>query len=334
MLQGTQAQVDRKREYVLPVGGGMRRPGIITAEFGRVGIAALNIGLSLLLAAHLSACAQLPDQANVKKFADATTSVAAIFTSSININADLAQREGVERDALIYLNQDSVPGNTYQLPPKPAQEISTKALASQRALIAAIGKYAQALSSASDPATIQNLQTAATSLSASIGTAAAPFAGPAVVPIVTPVSQLIGRGFGLAVENTYGPEIRDIMVATHPALRDATQHLKISFAAIINQNQNKLNLWRGAKIEVLKKIRATPGENAAAIGEFRNAVSEAQDLQSKVEVLQNYSLLLDSMVAAHAGLIARGPSSDADLANFVDLVNQVTTLISITKPKG
>src|SRR5262245_61493977 len=95
---------------------------------GRVGAVVHRISVALFAAAALAACAQLPSQAKVKAFGEATTQLTTIFNTSIDVNADLARREGVERDALIYLNQDAKTRGTYNLPPKPARAISKEAL--------------------------------------------------------------------------------------------------------------------------------------------------------------------------------------------------------------
>src|SRR5262249_10785689 len=125
--------------------------------------------------------------------------------------------------------------------------ISAEVLAPRKKLIAAIGNYAQALGAASDPATIQDLQDAATSLATTVGTAASPFLGPAATPIITLVARLVGRGFGLAVENTYAPEIYAVMQRADPDVVVAASLLKESIAIIARHDRDALTAWSTEK---------------------------------------------------------------------------------------
>jgi hypothetical protein len=295
--------------------------------------------LSPILAVLLAACAQLPNQSSVQAFGQAASSVSTIFSNSVDLNADLAQRTG-ENNAVFEFLRDcpkDTSGNcgtwNYQLPTQDYAHLGKDALQPRRDLIAAIAKYAGALATASDPKTIQALQASATTLVSTVGGDVAPLlGGPAAVPLVAPIAQLIGTGVGLAVTGEQSQEIQEVMKRTHPALVQAASELKTSLAIIKHNNETQLRAWRTAQIAVLSKVRDDPRvPKTAAEAEFRAAASDAQTLQAKIMAMASFAQVLDAMVKAHASLINPGPDSSADLQQFLALVAQLQGVLSVIK---
>ncbi len=286
--------------------------------------------LALIFACALASCSQLPSQPKIKAFADATSSAADVLKASIDLNGDLAQHSGEDIATEKYLGS-----KPYEFPPKDTLSLPQEALKPRLELIAAIGNYAQSLAKAADPGTIQDLQASATALASTLGQDIAPLIGSAAVPLISPVAKLIGFGVGLTVASNEAVEIREVMRRTHPILIQAADELKNSVAVILRNDRSQYNHWIIQKRILLDRILKNYGDTAGtAITEFRSAAAQERTYAAKIVAVSKYSRLLDSLVKAHEGLINPTDNSDADLTNFLALVQQLAGIISAVKPAG
>jgi hypothetical protein len=277
----------------------------------------------------IAACAQLPNQSAVQAFGQAASSASTTFNSSVKLNADLAQRAGENQDLNNFLLNRS---SEYELPSQSRSHLGKAALQPTSQLIAAIGKYASALATASDPKTIQALQTTATSLAATVGSDVAPLLGPVAVPLVSPAAQLVGTLFGDAVTNEQALQIREVMRRTHPVLVKGATELKSTLAIIKHNNEAQLENWRNSEKALLRTIRdGSQVSQNAAVAEFRAAVIDAQNFQTSIAAMASYTQVLDAMVKAHASLIDASPGANADLANFLARARELENILSEIK---
>jgi len=284
---------------------------------------------SLVLGAYLLAnCASLPSQSKVKVFGQAVSSAADTLTKATDLNSDLAQHEGEDRDAAKYLA-----GSTYDLPPKDTLKLPEQALKPRLELITAIGKYGASLSTAADQGTVQDVQASATALASTFGQDISPVLGAAAVPIISPAAKFVGWGIGLAVANAEAVEIQQVMHRTHPVLQRAADELKASFAIIVRNDNTHLTNWKAQKRNLLDKMKNS-GDPGAALAEFRTAAAQARDYAIRKAAVSKYASVLDAMVKAHASLINPTENSDADLTSFLFLVQQVEGILSAVKPSG
>ena len=307
----------------------LRRTGIAALASARFALPILFVGSALL-----PGCAQLPSPSSVQAFGQAASSASTIFSSSVDLNNDLAQRSGENSAVLKFLAKCSATDADcrYQLPTQDDAHLAKDALQPRSDLIAAIGKYANSLATASDPKTIQDLQSAATSLASTVGGDLAPIIGPVGTPLIGPASQIFGSLVGAAVTEEEASQILEIMKRTHPLLVQAASDLKDSFAVIKRNNETQLKRWRNSQIAVLTAVRddkLVPSNVAEA--EFRSAAADARTLQAKITAMGAYSKTLDAMVKAHAALIDPKPDSNADLAQFLAMVGQLQAVVSVIK---
>ena len=285
--------------------------------------------LSLIVCA---ACAQLPSQSNVKAFGQAASSASTLFTQALTVNSELAQRSG-ENQAVVKFLSGCSPPPCDNLAPNDLPHLAKEALQPRIDLIAAIGKYAQALSTASDPQTIKDLKASATTLVSTVGGDLAPLVGGAAVPLVGPIAQSIGEGVELAVTAQQSAAIQEVMRATHPSLVAATNELKASLAIIRRNNKDQLEVWKASEITVLSAVRDDPlVSKATAEAEFRAAVTDARALEAKLVAIDAFNNVLDAMVKAHASLIEANSGSNADLSDFLAVVNQLQGILAVIKP--
>jgi hypothetical protein len=288
----------------------------------------LGMICALSLAALLAACAQLPSDQDIKAFAKATAAASAMLKSGVDLNVDLAHRIGEEKAAHNYISK-SKPGIALTSIDFP--NIEKEALPSKE-LIQAIADYADALSNAADAGTISDLRAAAGTLASTVGAAVSPFAGPAV-PIIGPAATLIGRGFGSAIGNAYANEIREIIVTTDPAVKDAAAVLKKSLAIIARNNRRKIDILTGAKIGNLKEIRDSPNfSKGVGYVDYRAANNELRALIAANIALQQYRGILDKMVAAHESLVAPERDASTALADFAATIQSITALTTAVRP--
>jgi len=294
---------------------------------GRVMLCGLRtVWLVVLLSCVLAACAGLPSQSKVKGFGQATSSAADVLKKAIDLNSDLAQREGEDRDAQTFLERGE-----FDLPTKDAIKLSDEVLKPRAELIAAIGKYGDSLATAADRGTTQDIQASATALASTVGQDISPVIGFAAIPIVSPAAKLVGWGVGLAVANTEAVEVQEAMRRTHPILIRASNELKASLAIIVKNDQSHFDDWITQRSILLKKIQRS-GDSGAALAEFRVAAAQARDYETRKAAVSKYASLLDAMLKAHEGLIGPTENSDADLTDFLFLVQQVAGTLSALKP--
>ncbi len=310
-------------------------------------VAWLRVGAIAGLLALLGACAQLPSDAKVKAFGDATSKVSSIYKDSVAMNAEMAQRLGDETGANKFINGDeigvqaakaSAPGratdSTFNFPPRNYATISGEALKSHGQLIAAVGNYGKALGEAADKGTITELEAAATTLGAAVGVALTPIAGSAAIPIISPAAKWMGRGLGLAVTSAYAVEIQQVMNETHPVLLAAAVELKNTLRIIKRNNDEKLDDLKTDMNKTLQSIRIDPKVPRNVLNaEYRASAAEYRALSAKHDALTGYSQILDALVKAHKALLEGGPDSDKALTAFLDLTKQLGDLASAAKQK-
>jgi hypothetical protein len=282
----------------------------------------------LSVAVLLSACAQLPSDQKVKMFAGATTAASNMLQSGIDLNVDLAQRLGEEEAAHEYIAN---PKSDIALTSIDFSSIKKEALPSKE-LIQAIADYADALSTAADAGTINDLRTAAGTLASTVGGAVSPFAGPAA-PLIGPVASLIGRGVGLAIGNAYTVEIREVIVMTDPAVKHAAAILKKSLTAIAHDNRTKIDELKLAKTGNLGEIRHDPNfSKSLGYGDYHAANTEIRTTIATNIALQQYGQILDKMVAAHESLMAPESDPNAALVDFAATIKDIAALTTALKP--
>src|SRR5215470_4766264 len=240
----------------------MRREYRATIIRGRSFVLVRTLWSLVLGTCLLANCASLPSQSKVKVFGQAVGSAADTLTKATDLNSDLAQHEGEDRDAAKYLA-----GSTYDLPPKDTLKLPEQALKPRLELITAIGKYGASLSTAADQGTVQDVQASATALASTFGQDISPVLGAAAVPIISPAAKLVGWGIGLAVANAEAVEIQEVMHRTHPVLQRAADELKASFAIIVGNDNTHLTDWKVQKRILLDKLKNS-GDPGAALAEF------------------------------------------------------------------
>ncbi len=292
----------------------------------------ISVFVAAIAAFALAACAQLPSDAKVKAFGDATTSVSDALNKVIDVNAELALRTGEEYGARPYIEYTANEKSAFKFPPEKAPGIRSKVLIPPRQLIAAVGGYAKALAAAADKGTIKDLEAAAVTLSSTVGAVAAPLAGPAVVPLITPAAKLVGRGIGLAIANQYALEIRNVMQETHPYLVKSAAILKNVIGHVYQNSKTLYGLWASQKKNVLIRLRNDSTVNrSVSYDNYRAAAAMAYAIQAKLDALSTYSRVLDAMVNAHASLISDQPDSSEAFSRFIELAKELDDFLLATK---
>ncbi len=331
-------------------------------------VAWLRIGVAVSVAAVVGACAQLPSAENVTAFANATTKVADVLKSAIDVNTDLAQRDTEEERALVYISgirrcaflasaspqpNPSEPDITkcpaepadqdvrertgkirpeFQLPPVSDKAISEKALQPRRKLVEALSQYAKGLSAAASQGDVQALEAASVTLASTVSTAISPLLGP-TAPIIGPLAKLAGRGLGLAIGNAYAIEVGRIIKETDPFVQQAVSELKSSIAIVNTHNEVLLKGWLATKWANLQLIqKQVLVSRSDAYKDYRAAVAEGAELKAKVEALKNFGQILDGLGKAHAALAKGGVDGDAALTRFIDLTGNLSDLLPLLKP--
>jgi hypothetical protein len=238
----------------------------------------------------------------------------------------LAQRLGEEKAAYDYITKSGLALTSIDF-----SSVEKEALPSKE-LIQAIADYADALSSAADAGTINDLRTAAGTLASTVGTAVSPFAGPAV-PLIGPAASLIGRGIGLAIGNAYAIEIREVIVMTDPSVKAAAAILKKSLAIIARNNRTKIDEFTVAKTGNLGEIRDDPNfSKSLGYGDYHAANTETRALMATNVALRRYKQILDKLVAAHESLMAPESDASAALVDFSATIKDIAALTTALKP--
>jgi hypothetical protein len=288
----------------------------------------ISVGIAAAAALLLAACAQLPSDAKVKAFGQATEAAADILKRTIDVHLELAQRLGEESAAVAYIGGKK----DFKFPPVNWATIDKEALAPRRQLVDAIGAYGKALVAASDKGTIDQLEASVITLASTVGTAVAPLVGGASVPLISPTAKIVGRGIGLAAANAYATEIYAVISRTDPVIRKAAYELEISIREIDRNNRSKFKKWESAKRAVLATIVEGPNiSRSITYADYKAAVAEARSIDAKLTALAAYKKVLDAMVKAHAGLASPDTDATASLAKFIEITKEVTGYIEAIK---
>jgi len=287
-----------------------------------------SVLFAAIAALALAACAQLPSEAKVKAFGQATEAAADVLKRTIDVHLELAQKLGEEQAAIAYIGRKT----NFKFPPVKWATIDNDALSARRQLVGAIGAYGKALAAASDKGTIDELEASVITLASTVGTVVTPLLAGASVPLVSPTAKIVGRGIGLIAANAYATEIYAVIARTDPTIKKAAIELEDSIRTIDENNRSKLEDWYLAKRSVLATI--VEGENvirSVSYAEYKAAVAEARSIDAKLTALSQYKKILDAMVKAHAGLASTDPDASASLAKFIEITREVAAYIEAIK---
>lgn len=260
--------------------------------------------LVVLIAYLLSACSTSPTSKQVAEFGKSADAAVAIVKDARSAEVDLVRERTIERQACSFLR-----GSPIVLAAKPDGALSPN-LAPQLELLGAISDYAAALSKATDPQVMADVEAAAGALSDSTVAFAGSLPSASSSPLIGPAVHLVSTVAIDIVEMEMRARLRKVIQQTDPFLRTATTKLLEDLGPVQTDVARSFAQWKRARACSLEYMRANPGTPRSDLyASFKDADSVARQFQQRIAVLDNSPALLSALLQAHFNLL----NSDVDI---------------------
>jgi hypothetical protein len=277
-----------------------------------------------------TACAS-PSSQEATKFGSAATSALTIITDSRTAQIDLIRESQIEVRACNYLNHGVV-----DLYP-PLDGKGPKLIEEQISLLTAITDYAKALSVATDPQAISDLEAAAAKLPTASSSLLASVPNTGSSPLIGPAITLVSTVAVDVVELETRARLRSVIEATRGPLDVAVLQLMEDSVKVQNILDNAYQQWASAKKCNLDNLYQS---NIAANGRpylysaYKDADSVARGFRQRLSVLNPNKLAaaLTALEETHAALLSNDVDFQAAYQKLKDIVSQLQAINSAAAP--
>lgn len=258
----------------------------------------------LLIAYLLSGCSTSPTSRQVAEFGSSADGAIAVVKGARTVEIDLARERTIERQACGFLR-----GSPIVLAAKPDGALSPN-LAPQLELLGAISDYAAALSKATDPQVMADVEAAAGALSGSTVAFAGSLPSASSSPLIGPAVQLVSTVAIDIIEMEMRARLRRVIQQTDPFLRTAAAKLLEDLGPVQTDMARSFAQWKHARACSLEYMRANPATPRSDLyASFKDADSVARQFQQRITILDNSPALLGALQQAHFNLL----NSDVDI---------------------
>jgi hypothetical protein len=264
------------------------------------------------LSISVGACTY-PGTKEITAFADSASAVSTLGKSAAQLDVELDAKVKASRLAVEF----SKGHFDEHFPPPKGQFLDgsvDKDWAVRMAVLNAMIAYADAIRAASDPAQGTQVRDSLSGLSLALSNFAAASANQiantreraarlADAQRIQLAGDIIASAAGYAVNAYAAFEVRQTMQRVHPALVEIVDILKQDFDGLASAIDSKRLVY----VRVLRTKLAVQAKDplltsAQKYDLYLAAVSEVGTLQERVEVVQDFSKVLDKLVQAHANL--------------------------------
>ena len=240
---------------------------------------------------------------------------------------DLARERGIEKQACQFLR-----GGPIVLAGKPDGKVSPS-LAEQLKLLDAISAYATALSKATDPQVMADLEASAATLSDSVTGFATGLPQASTSPIFGPTVKLISTIAVDIVELETRARLRQVIQHMDPFIRTASEKLLVDLDPVEKDMVLSFKVWQRAKACNLRAIRADiqTAKNDLYTN-YKEADIIARQFQERITVLDGRDEILLALQQAHFALLSDSVDFKASLQKLKDIVAQLQVLKKAITP--
>lgn len=257
---------------------------------------------SVLLALFCGACAS-PSSQEATKFGKAATDTLTVITDSRVANIDLVRESGIEERTCGYLSK-----GTIALDP-PLNGKSDELLEKQLGLLTAVSDYAKALSDATDPQSISELEAAAAKLPGATSSLFAAIPNSAGSPLVGPAVTLISNVAINLVELETRARLRSVIQATKPYLDTAALQIIDDSDQVEHILSAAYKKWAAAKrcnLQLLRQNDQIVNGNAYLYSTYKDADNSARAFKQRLAILNKKKLIktLRALIEAHDALLS------------------------------
>lgn len=271
----------------------------------------------------VASCAALPQDDDVKTFANAASVSSSAMQNALETNRMLAVGVSRERESLAYAS-----GNpNYQLRLNDQDAALIVTADKQLAVLAALGAYARALSRAADRGVTAELAGAAKEMtSAAAGLAAA--ASPSAAPIVEPAFNLGGNLIGLGLKDRYARSIRNVIRQIDPAVQDLAARMPESLRTVALETRGLTERYETMRLETLASIKRDRRiDRLRLYKEYLVARSDVDGAFALQEKLEGLDEVFSGLAAAHKALATGEGDPGEQVQAFASVANDLAALI-------
>ncbi|MDF1631689.1 hypothetical protein [Mycoplana sp. MJR14] len=266
----------------------------------------------------LTGCGTGPSTKDVAAFGAATANAVSVIGETASLEQDLAVAYATEVNACRYLQgRPYVVGSLRIVPPVPR-------LAEQKKFLAALTRYATALSKATDPAAVAELEAAAGKLTESASSLIA--AATPANAVAAPVVKAAVKGLVFLSEQQRMQKIRTIIADTDPWLFDAMFILLENDENDRDLLDRRLREWEGAARCTMRQVQPA---RAGAYQQFMASDKAKREYLERERAANRRVLAVGTLAETHRQL-ARGQidlaAATAQINSLLDIVGSLEAI--------